>query len=40
LFADMDLLKLDEEDYDGTSFSGEKHWHLFHVIARNPSPRR
>jgi SAM-dependent methyltransferase len=33
----LELLVLDEEDKDGDSFLGPKHWHVFDVIARRPS---
>jgi SAM-dependent methyltransferase len=33
----LELLALDEEDQDGNSFFGPKHWHVFDVIARRPS---
>ncbi|MFE0464016.1 class I SAM-dependent methyltransferase [Kitasatospora sp. NPDC058965] len=32
----LEVLRLDEEDADGDSFGGPKHWHLFDVIARRP----
>jgi SAM-dependent methyltransferase len=32
----IELLALDEEDQDGNSFLGPKHWHVFDVIARRP----
>ena len=32
----LELLALDEEDRDGDSFLGPKHWHVFDVIARRP----
>ncbi|MCI0582537.1 MAG: class I SAM-dependent methyltransferase [Chloroflexi bacterium] len=32
----LEVVTLDEEDQDGDSFSGPKHWHLFDVIARRP----
>ena len=32
----LELLALDEEDQDGESFLGPKHWHVFDVIARHP----
>ena len=32
----LELLALDEEDQDGNSFLGPKHWHVFDVIARQP----
>lgn len=34
LLAAWELLRFDEEDEEGPSFSGPKHWHVFHVIAR------
>ena len=35
----LQLLALDEEDQDGNSFLGPKHWHVFDVIARRrPGP--
>jgi len=32
----LDVLEIREEDQDGDSFSGPKHWHIFDVIARRP----
>jgi SAM-dependent methyltransferase len=32
----LELLAFDEEDQDGNSFLGPKHWHVFDVIARRP----
>jgi SAM-dependent methyltransferase len=32
----LELLALNEEDQDGDSFLGPKHWHVFDVIARRP----
>jgi hypothetical protein len=32
----LDVIALDEEDQDGSSFSGQKHWHVFDIIARRP----
>ena len=29
-------VEIDEEDRDGVSFVGPKHWHVFHVLARQP----
>jgi tellurite methyltransferase len=35
LFADFELEQFDEHDEDGTTAVGaQKHWHLFHVVAR------
>jgi trans-aconitate methyltransferase len=33
----LEIVRLDEQDADGSSFSGPKHWHLFDVIARRPA---
>jgi hypothetical protein len=34
----LEVVALDEEDQDGDSFTGPKHWHVFDVIARRPAP--
>lgn len=34
LLDGLTVVRLDEEDKDGTSFAGPKHWHVFHIIAR------
>ena len=36
----LELIALDEEEQDGNSFLGPKHWHVFDVIARRPSAMR
>ncbi|MFJ4109605.1 class I SAM-dependent methyltransferase [Oerskovia enterophila] len=36
LLDGLDVLAFREEDEDGPSFSGPKHWHVFDVIARAP----
>ena len=36
LVQGLELVSLDEEDEDGRSFSGPKHWHVFHLLARRP----
>jgi SAM-dependent methyltransferase len=36
LVAGLEIVAFDEEDQDGNSFLGPKHWHLFNVIARAP----
>jgi SAM-dependent methyltransferase len=36
LVEGLELLALDEEDEDGNSFLGPKHWHVFDVIAKRP----
>jgi SAM-dependent methyltransferase len=33
----LDLITIDEEDQDGDSFSGPKHWHVFDIVARRPA---
>jgi hypothetical protein len=39
LFDGLEIVALDEEDQDGNSFLGPKHWHVFDVIARRaPEP--
>jgi SAM-dependent methyltransferase len=30
----LDVVTIDEEDQDGDSFAGRKHWHVFDIIAR------
>ena len=39
LVEGLEVLALDEEDQDGNSFLGPKHWHVFDVIVRRPSKR-
>ena len=34
LFAGMEIVSWREEDAYGEAYSGPKHWHVFHVIAR------
>jgi hypothetical protein len=34
LLAGLQVEQLDEQELDGWSFAGEKHWHLWHVLAR------
>jgi hypothetical protein len=36
LVEGLEVLGFEEEDQDGESFLGPKHWHVFHVIARRP----
>ena len=36
LLQGLDVVLLDEEDEDGHAFTGPKHWHVFHVLARQP----
>jgi SAM-dependent methyltransferase len=35
-FDGMEVESFVEEEEDGDAFSGPKHWHVFHVIARRP----
>ena len=35
--AGLQVLALDEEDVDGDSFVGRKHWHVFDFVARRPA---
>ena len=36
--ADLELVEFEEEDQDGMTARGEaKHWHVYHIIARQPS---
>ena len=34
LFEGWALERFDEDEKDGESFSGPKHWHVFHAVAR------
>lgn len=34
LLDGFDVLLLQEDDRDGASFAGPKHWHVFHIVAR------
>lgn len=34
LLLGLRVVDLEEEDVDGASFIGPKHWHIYHVIAR------
>jgi hypothetical protein len=34
----LEVIAIDEEDQDGDSFLGPKHWHVFDLIAREPTP--
>lgn len=36
LLDSLDVVEILEEDKDGDSFIGRKHWHVFDVIARRP----
>jgi len=33
-FGGWELLRVDEQDENGNSLAGPKHWHIFHVVAR------
>ncbi len=32
----LEVVTVDEEDADGSSFVGPKHWHVFDIVARRP----
>jgi SAM-dependent methyltransferase len=34
--AGLEVLAIDEEDADGTSFTGDKHWHVWDIVVRRP----
>ena len=34
--AGLEVIAIDEEDADGSSFVGDKHWHVFDIVARRP----
>ncbi|WP_394215806.1 methyltransferase [Brachybacterium vulturis] len=36
LLAGFEVIELAEEQHDGRSFSGPKHWHTFRILARRP----
>lgn len=37
LLAGLEIVHWQEEDAEGGSFIGPKHWHVFHVVARRPT---
>jgi SAM-dependent methyltransferase len=37
MVAGLEVLAIDEEDADGSSFVGDKHWHVFDIVARRPA---
>ena len=39
LLREFDVLALREQERDGESFSGPKHWHVFDIIARKSAGR-
>ncbi|WP_306214792.1 class I SAM-dependent methyltransferase [Actinoplanes sp. RD1] len=36
LVTGLDVIMWDEEDAPGPAYGGDKHWHVFHVVARRP----
>jgi SAM-dependent methyltransferase len=36
LLQGLDVVRIEEQHEDGWSFDGEKHWHRWHVLAREP----
>ena len=39
LFDGLEVESFEEEEEDGEAFESPKHWHVFHVIAREPTGR-
>lgn len=39
LLDGLDVVHWEEEDADGMAYTGPKHWHVFHVVARRPGTR-
>ena len=39
LFDGLEVESFEEEEEDGEAFDAPKHWHVFHVIAREPTGR-
>jgi SAM-dependent methyltransferase len=37
MLAGLEVVDLREEDEDGDSFVGPKHWHVFEIVARRPA---
>ena len=37
LVEGLEVVHWDEEDAPGPSYTGPKHWHVFHVVARRPA---
>jgi SAM-dependent methyltransferase len=35
MLADLEIVQVVEDNRDGLSFEGPKHWHVFHVVARD-----
>jgi SAM-dependent methyltransferase len=36
LLEGMEVLRLDEAEWDGKAMSGPKHWHVYDILAREP----
>lgn len=36
LLKGLDVVLCEEQEFDGRSFAGPKHWHLFSIVARRP----
>ncbi|MEO7665051.1 MAG: class I SAM-dependent methyltransferase, partial [Candidatus Limnocylindrales bacterium] len=36
LVEGLEVIAIDEEDADGNSFDGAKHWHVFDLVVRRP----
>ena len=39
LLDGLEVIEIEEEDKDGDSFTGPKHWHVFDIVARRPPPQ-
>ena len=37
LLDGLEIVHWDEEDADGMAYTGPKHWHVFHIVARRPT---
>jgi len=40
LLERFEIVQLREQDEQGPSYAGPKHWHIFHVIATKPAGAR
>lgn len=38
LLEGLDVEQVDEDERDAGAYGGPKHWHVFHIIAREPLP--
>jgi hypothetical protein len=40
LLSGLEILRLDEAERDGQAISGPKHWHVYNILARQPTDRQ